>query len=67
LLTTIGSLLTSLSDKLFRFRVEFEDGSVNGSIECSESDRERGCFREERSSKDVESFVVKSGGSFDIK
>ncbi len=67
LLIPIGSLLTSLSDKLFLLRVEFEEGSINGSVECSESDRERDCFREERSSIEVESFVVRSDGSFDIK
>ncbi len=67
MVTTVGSLLTSLSDKLFLLRVEFEEGSINGSVECSESDRERDCFRAERSSIEVESFVVKSGGSVDIK
>lgn len=63
----VDSLFPSLSDRLFRFRIEFKEESVNGSVECSESDRDRGCFREDRSSKDVESFVVINGGSVDIK
>jgi hypothetical protein len=66
LLTPVDSLLTSLSDKLFLLRVEFKEGSVDGSVECSESERERDCFREERSSIAVESFVI-SGGSVDAK
>jgi hypothetical protein len=65
--TTVDSFGTSLSDKLFRFRVEVEckiaEGSGIGSVECSESDRERDClsvlivngFRaEERSSRSVD-------------
>jgi hypothetical protein len=66
LFTTVGSLFTSLSDKLFLFRVEFDEGSVIGSVECSESDRERVCFREERSRIEVESGV-NSRGSGDVK
>ncbi len=59
----VDSLGTSLSDKLFRLRVKFDceivEGSGIGSVEGSESDRERdflsvlvvNCFRkEERSS-----------------
>jgi hypothetical protein len=44
----VDSLGTSLSDKLFRLRVKvvckLEEGSDNGSVEGSESDRERDCL-----------------------
>ncbi|CAF1030714.1 unnamed protein product [Rotaria sordida] len=66
LLIPIDSLLTSVSDKLFRLRIIFKDESVNGCIEYSESDHERGCFREERSSIEVESFVT-TRESVDLK
>ncbi len=46
--------------------MEFDEGSVIGSVECSESDRERVCFREERSRIEVESGV-NSRGSGDVK
>ena len=62
---TTGSLGSSLSDRWFRFRGNaaggIEEGSINGSVEYSESDRERDClsillvdcFRDERSSMAV--------------
>ena len=71
------SLTASLSDKLFLLRVELdcetEEESVSGSVECSESDRERDCFSilvfvcflvEERSSVEIES-VDTNGESVD--
>ncbi|CAF2957134.1 unnamed protein product [Rotaria sp. Silwood2] len=66
LLIPIDSLLTLLSDKLFRLQIIFKDESVNGCIECSESDHEHDCFREERSSIEVESFVT-TKESIDLK
>ena len=65
---------TSLSDKLFRLRVEVDceskEGSVNNSADGSESDRERdclsvftiNCFREEeRSNREVASVDTNRG------
>lgn len=66
LLTLVDSLFTSLSDKLFRLRLEFEHESVVGSTECSESDRERGCFRDDRSIVDVASLTI-TMGSLEVK
>ncbi len=44
----VDSLGTSLSDKLYRLRVEVDceivEESGIGSVECSESDRERDCL-----------------------
>jgi hypothetical protein len=73
----VDSFGTSLSDKLFRLRAkvdcEINEGSVNGSVEGSESDRERdclsvfviNCFRaEERSRIEIES-VDTNGRSVD--
>ncbi len=40
----VDSFGTSLSDKLFRLRVDVVEESGIGSVECSESDRERDCL-----------------------
>ena len=74
--TPMDSLGTSLSERWFRFRANapcgIEEGSVAGSAEYSESERERVClsrwtavcFLDERSIRAVES-VGTSGGSTD--
>ena len=76
--TIVGSFSISLSDKLFRLRAvvcKVSECSINGSAECSESDRERDCLSEfivdcfrvdGRSNRDVESFVT-TGESVDIR
>ncbi len=68
------SFCTSLSDKLFRFRGKVDcalkERSDTGSIDCSESDRERDgfstfivpCFREEERSGISVDTCVGSGG-----
>jgi len=73
-----GSFATSLSDKLLRLRAEVDCeinvGSLNGSVEGSESDRERyclsvlivNCFRaDERSNREVVSVDIDVGSVVD--